>query len=478
MSKFSVWSRRLQLHLLSRSDPDKLLASGERQLLKVFRRAAETIPLYRNMLNKNGATIRQINKLSDFKNLCELTNKEKVFDEHHLKDIIDSSSTQNLSTVLTSSGHGGKFAFGVSSRAENSHSESLISLGLSYHFNVDRYSTLLINCLAMGIQISAKNVTVADIGPREDMAIALTEFFSDEYDQVIYAGEPLFLKRFADQALASSINWSKKRVHIIIGGETFGESFRDYLSNCFAIDPMVVNSGSIKSSFGVAELGLNIMFETDETVELRRRANTNPGFCVKLFGADYSGHVPMIFAYSPLRTYFEILDENSSNVGKLAVSLLGKSSIPLFRYLTGDLVRNIDRDLIRETRLRGGQFVDEHLKFPMIAFFGREADQIGEDATVLDFKDALYTDPYIAREISGAIRVNRDRDNFSVDIQLAENRNLSSAGAKKLSGQMPGHLKNEQIRIWAYDKFPYGGTLDYQRKFNYLGKSAVSTEEM
>jgi phenylacetate-CoA ligase len=413
--------------------------------------------------------VEAIRELDDFFRLCKTSDKETIFVQHNFAALVPTRDATTIRSVVTSSGHGGKFAYGMTDQMEYRNALKMTELGLSLHFDVDRQSTMLINCLAMGVRINATNVTIADIGPREDMAMAIVEFFGTQYQQLIFVGDPLFLKRLGDLALASDYNWRRKKTHIIVGGETFGEAFRDYLCSCFAIDKL--DQGSIRSSLGVAELGLNLMFETAETVELRRRANKDAAFSIALFGQDYTGRAPMLFAYNPLRAYLEVIDRNKHNIGRLAVSILTKCPLPLFRYLTGDRVKLISENFPEGVYLKSGARLEQKLKFPLVAFFGRETDQIDEDASVLDFKDALFQDPYLARDLSGAIRLNRDCGKFHIDIQLAENRVLSTNGIEKLTDNLPGKPTGDQIKIWPYAEFPYGHTLDYQRKFSYLGKS-------
>jgi len=428
------------------------------------------------MLMMTDQDVGAIRELDDFFRLCKTSDKETVFEKHGLTAFVPTGDAMMLQSVVTSSGHGGKFAYGMVDRTVHRSTLRMTELGLSLHFDVDRQATLLINCLAMGVKINATNVTVADIGPREDMAIAIVKYFGARYQQLIFVGDPLFLKRLGDLALTSNYNWRRKKTHIIVGGETFGEAFRDYLSSCFAIDEP--EQGSVRSSLGIAEIGLNLMFETAETVELRRRANKDAAFSIALFGRDYSGRAPMLFVYNPLRTYLEVIDRNKHDIGRLAVSVLTRCPSPLFRYLTGDRVKLIDDDLSKDIYLKSGARLEQKLKFPMAAFFGRETDQVGEDASVLDFKDALFQDPYLARDLSGAIRLNRDVDEFHIDVQLAENRKLTEFGIEKLTDTLPGKPTVDQVKIWSYAEFPYGHTLDYQRKFPYVGKKVEAKEEL
>ena len=72
-----------------------------------------------------------------------------------------------------------------------------------------------------------------------------------------------------------------------------------------------------------------------------------------------------------------------------------------------------------------------------------------------------------ADRITGAFRIEKDKP-AQIHIQL---RPGIRPDAVSLSGIFSGgHLlfSAENIRLWDYDQFPYGKTIDYERKFRYL----------
>src|SRR5690606_21152796 len=197
-------------------------------------------------------------------------NKTNTFARFPLDQLCHPGALDNLAGVLTSSGHGARFGYGLTTWSQSRQASDAIDLGLEYAFQTDSRKTLLINTLPMGVRFSSNSVTVAETSVREDMAVALATEFGKFFEQIILVGDPLFLKLVTDYCKERHIEWRQHKVHLIIGEETFGEHFRDYLARHFVLDNDDPSNGLIGSSMGVAELGLNLFYETEQTIWLRR----------------------------------------------------------------------------------------------------------------------------------------------------------------------------------------------------------------
>ena len=129
----------------------------------------------------------------------------------------------DVADVLTSSGHGGRFSFGVISRKQVSANADLMDRAFDDAFGVKARKTLTINCLPMGVVFSSHCMTVATTSVREDMAVALVETFGHHYEQIVLCGDPLFMKRFTDYARERGVDWSRyRRQHHDGGGDLRG----------------------------------------------------------------------------------------------------------------------------------------------------------------------------------------------------------------------------------------------------------------
>jgi phenylacetate-CoA ligase len=461
--------RQLTLALLARSRPEALQHRGEQYVLRAFRRAASRMPAYSKILAEHGVNPHEIRSIADFKSLCPTLNKNNTFARFPLDVLCVKSALDKLAGVLTSSGHGARFGYGLSTRVQANHASDAIDLGLEYAFQVDSKKTLLINCLPMGVRFSSNAVAIAETSVREDMAVALATEFGRFFEQIIFVGDPLFLKLLTDYARHHGVDWGKQRIHLIIGEETFGENYRNYLADHFHLNADDPTRGLIGSSMGVGELGLNLFYETPQTIKLRRQAHAHPEFFEALFGISQAETpLPMIFVYNPLRCYVETVGTDASGYGDLTVSMTDlESPLPLLRYQTGDIARLLTPEDIMHACELTRMPLPGKLPLPIIALKGRAKDHLPNGTHVGQYKDALFAQRDIAIKLTGAFRLEHASEGMLIHIQLRRGYQAEDGLRERLAVEFPGMVLPDQICIWSYEQFPYGMTLDYERKFNY-----------
>lgn len=421
-------------------------------LLAEFRRAATQVPAYQVLLGEHGVRADEVRDLQTFSRVCPLLSKANTFDRFPLPQLSVGGRLHDVGEVLTSSGHGGRFSFGVISRAEAASSASFVDAALDAAFGVKSKTTLAINCLPMGVVVSSRCMTVATTSVREDMAVALVKAFGDDYEQIVLVGDPLFMKRLTDHAREQNLDWRRYRMNAVIGEETFGEHFRRYLGDCLGLDPDNADGEHIMSSFGVGELGLHLCFETSATARLVRATRANRALARDLLGiAEETGSwQPMILAFDPERTFIEVLDADADGYGQLTISMLDPSrQIPLLRYQTGDVAR-----------VKG-------LPPATLALRGRAKEALPNGSQVGVYKDALYANPDLARRFTGATRLIFSGDTLTMHIQLVPGSEPSAQVEQALLQEIPRAVRPLRLRSWSYRQFPFGMTLDYERKFKH-----------
>jgi phenylacetate-CoA ligase len=474
-SRLAKLSRRIIRAQLARSSPAMLLKLGEKKLLRCFKRAAKLSPAYRILLKEAGVDERRIDSVAAFQAHCPLLEKANTFGRFKISElIVEDVRKAEIASVLTSSGHGGNgYALGLSTRSQLVSTPGLIDLGLDMAFDVDRYRTLLINCLPMGVTFQSNAVCVANVSVREDMACAIVEQSGNLFDQIILCGDPLFLKRLCDYSEARSLDWSRYRMNVIIGEETFTESFREYLAAMLGIDLADSASGLIGSSMGVGELGLNLFNETRETIAVRRACSRFPQFLADLYGSHSPTAVlPTFLSFNPLRTFVEVIAPDANGVGDLVVTVMDVNTpVPLMRYRTGDRAALIDHSrLARCMAAHGVQTA--RLALPIIALHGRAKDCLPGGWHVDMIKQALYQQAAIARCVSGAFRISPCDDGMLCEVQLARD---AMADCATVAASLEVLLQIDRadqglklsVKCFNYPDFPYGQTIDYERKFTY-----------
>ncbi len=465
-----LW-RGLLLRQLARTTPQRLRLMGERRLIAAFRRASTGSRAYARLLAEHGAT-GSVKSVDDFVARAPLLDKQSTFGRFSLEELCLPGTMQRLAGVLTSSGHGGTFGFGLSTWSQARQAPDLIDLGLQQTFDTDGRKTLVINCLPMGVRFQSRAVAVADVSVREDMALALLDRFGPHFEQVVLVTDPLFGKRLLDFADEQGTDWRRHRIHVVIGEEMFGERFRDYVATKLGIDVDDPDGGFIASSMGVGELGLNLFFETRETVAMRRLLDSDDGLRRALLGeGPFVTPPPVLFAYNPLRTFVEVVDPDPQGFGQLAVSIVDADNpLPLLRYRTGDIARLLgDADV---SRLRAA-LPDRHsarAPFPLLAIAGRDKDILPNRRSVLGYKDALYRDSALAALLTGAMRLEWTDAKPHAHVQLRRGQEPHAGIESALSRILCLDGSELGVTCWRFPEFPFGMNLDYERKFTYFSQ--------
>lgn len=466
---FAPLLRRLLLAYFGRQGYAAGLERSRRAALAQFRRAAK-LPAYSELLAEAGVTPQEIRSWQDFSRL-PLLGKANTFQRFSLKDLCMPGTLDSLAGVLTSSGQSGNFAFGLTTRRQARRATFLIDLALEASFEIDRHKTLLLNALPMGVGFASDTVTVAETSVREDMVLALADKFGPYYDQIILVTDPLFLKLLCDTSRDRGFDWGRFRVHAIIGEETFGEHFRTYVGKVLGTDPDDFSGPLLGASMGAGELGLNLFFETPQTIALRRRLYADDTLRRIFFGEDLAPEqVPMLFTYSTSQILVESLPDARAptGYGQLTITPLAKDApLPLVRYQTGDLARIYVPDTVMQ--LLHGHAAPQLARWtmPVVALRGRDSEETGT-THISAVKDCLYRDAAVADALTGAFRLERPGKEHTLHLQLRPGISRGQGFESSLRAALPEPVRGADIRLWAYESFPFGMGLDYERKFKYL----------
>jgi phenylacetate-CoA ligase len=458
--------RRALLALLYRQTPEKLRERGLARLHAAVARAMQRSSAYRELYRDAGLAGEALPRGQELLARLPILEKADLFERFDLQELIASDvAMPDLAGILTSSGHGGvNFAFGLSTRRDKRLTPFDIDLGLEHAFATDQRSTLLVNCLPMGVVFDSDAVCVANVSVREDMACAILRQAGPQFEQCILVVDPLFAKRLLDYGEAIGMDWAGLHLKVIVGEEMFSEEFRSYLAEALSIPIDDPGGQDIRSSMGVGELGLNLFFETGETVTLRRA----------LHRADRDAVLPAFFAYSPLRNLVEIVDPDESGFGDLVVTMLDAGApIPMLRYRTGDRARALQPSDHAALEPAAREALAA-LPFPVVAIAGK-AQRSADDWPVDRAKALLYRDGALARDLSGAFVVRREAGQLHWHVQRRPHGDRSedelAAALKALvdDAHGDGSAARPRVTVWPYESFPWGMGLDHERKFRYRG---------
>jgi phenylacetate-CoA ligase len=366
----------------------------------------------------------------------------------------------------------GVFSFGVNTADNLSRSAKSIDLGLQYLFDIDEKSTLLINCLPMGVKVNTRATVLAETSVREDMVFAVVKKFAPEFDQIILVGEGSFIKKIIeDGAELHEIDWRALRVHVVTGEEGIAENYRTYIGSELGVDDFdAPDSRIIGSSMGVAELDLNIFHETRETIRIRRLAHGDAELRRRLFGTAVPW-CPMLFVYYPHRCYVEELAIESGHSELLMSMLSEEMKIPLLRYRSGDHGRVIPYAAMVDLLKGCGYPIEPDLRLPFVAVSGRDRAANTPSGKLFPeaVKEALYRDCAIARVITGNFRITGG-GRGELHVQLRQDKHAPPDAESLLLDALAQYSDVQpEIRFYPTGDFPYNMSIDFERKFAYIG---------
>jgi phenylacetate-CoA ligase len=465
--------RKLLLRYGRRMDPERMLANARRGAVRAAAQAAQHSAAYRALLHEHGIAPANLGLQTELASLPVLT-KANTFGRFTLDQLTRPTPGNGLADVLTSSGRGGRsFGFRLTARAQHETSWFDIDLGLQDMFNVDQHATLLVNCLPMGVVFRSRAVAVANVSVREDMACSILRDVGPRFAQTLLCTDPLFIRCVLDEARVAGVDWKALNTSVILGEEVLVEAQRDYLAARMGIDLASDGQRVIGSSFGVGELGLNLLFETRETIRMRR-AMRAPAGVAQLLGGQFDGSaLPSIFCFNPLRCYVEVLNPDADGFGELCFTMSDpRALIALPRYCTGDWGKRVSRqDAAQAARLAG----TDAPWLPVVAVKGRIQDRPTGMPSVESIKELIYTDHAIADQLSGAFRIGK-RETGGIHVRLQTNSDGAAADA--VLHQQLRTLADRQLalpldlELVAPLAFPYRPLLDHERKFAYLDSRA------
>ena len=466
--------RKAMLTYARSLSPQHLLAKSRQGAVKAAQQAARHSAAYRTLLHEAGLVPDSLGTATPLSRLPVLT-KDNTFGRFSLlqlsRPLAGATLANVVADVLTSSGRGGHgFGFRLTTRAQHERAWFDIDLGLQDSFGVDDKPTLLVNCLPMGVVFPSRAVTVANVSVREDMACAILRDVGPQFAQTLLCTDPLFIRRLLDQGRRTGVDWQQLQTSVILGEEMLVEPQREYIAARMGLDLDGHSMRMIGSSFGVGELGLNLLFETRSTIAMRR-ALRDPELARQWHTRPASDHaLPSLFCYNPLRCHIEVLNPDEQGYGELCFTMLDQEAvIPLPRFATGDLGCLLPARTVSAV-CRAASLTPPWL--PVVAVRGRIKDRHPGLPSVEQVKEWLYEDHALADALSGAFKIELDSNGYTVlTLQSAgdgfqlDRAACSAQFAAKAAANGFARLsvvyRTDESANWGLD-------LDHERKFSYV----------
>ncbi|MCE1251090.1 MAG: hypothetical protein LWW82_10230 [Comamonadaceae bacterium] len=460
--------RRLLLRQGRSMGRERMLAVSQKRAFHAVTRAARESVAYQVLLQEQGLDPAHLAPTMPWLALPVL-HKANTFARFPLAQLARPVPATVLADVLTSSGRGGRsYGFRLTARAPHEEAWFDIDLGLQDVFGIDERATLLVNCLPMGVVFRSRAVAVANVSVREDMACSILRDVGPSFAQTLVCTDPLFIRRLLDEGEAAGVDWRALKTSVIVGEEVLVEAQRDYIAARMGIDVDRDAERLVGSSFGVGELGLNLLFETRSTIQMRRAMRHQPAVVQALCGMSVVDALPSVFCYNPLRSHIEVLQPDAYGFGELCITMLDTGAvIPLPRHATGDWGRLVSaEEASRAAALAGVQ----PPWLPVAVVQGRIKDRRPGWPSVEALKELLYLDHAVADQLSGAFRWAQDpQGQAQWTLQCHPGAEPTLWLLSRIQDLCTRHgWPQVSVELLAAADFPWRPMLDFERKFSYV----------
>ena len=360
MQGFFMSSPKRMSWFLTSFPPKVIEKIGKKSAFSLVKEASEKIPAYKEFLSINKIKIDEIKNFEDI----PVTTKSQYLKKFPLEKILLEPITE-MDIIYRSSGNTGTPFWWPQLSSKDKTMPQYFDLYYNYLVNFDKYSTLVVNVLDMGVWVAgmtvasnlqrvslAKNykLTVMSPGSNIESALEIINRFGKLYDQVMIIGYPPFVECLILEGKKKGLDWKKLNVKVQIGGESFSERWRDKV-----IEELGVKDSdllAVTSIFGSSDTGSGMTgFETAASILIKRLAVKDSKIRKKLFGDD---RLPSLVQFVPMSSYVEEVNGN--------IVLTSRSGIPLLRYDIEDRGGVIPYEKMKEILSEFGHNLEELLK--------------------------------------------------------------------------------------------------------------------
>jgi hypothetical protein len=216
----------------------------------------------------------------------------------------------------------------------------------------------------------------------------------------------------------------------VVGGEYLPEALRSYFCDLIGGEP-----GHIISSMGRADIGLHLLWETEETIQLRRTLDLE---CARKMCGVELPTVPCFMTYDPAQLHVETVESEL-----IFTCLEPERPQPVIRYNTHDVGGLIPLDAV-----------------PLLWLYGRKGAP--EISAIADAIASLG--PHLC-QLTGGFCL--DRPTHTLMIQLAPDcLDVDVSVHEKLHAELERCLgRTPELRFWRYLEYPYADLSPWLEKF-------------
>lgn len=442
-----------------RSDRPKrsLLSTSSSPAVKLFKRMVKEVPAYKQFLKARKIRPEKISTVEQLASVPSIS-KENYLRVFAYKDLFWAGTLSMPHIMTSTSGSTGEpFYFArshdVDRQAALIHERFFLQSSLA-----KTKPTLVIVCFGMGVWIGGlltyqafqhlekrgHPISIITPGINKSEIFKILRLLAPQYEQLILAGYPPFIKDILDEASERGIDLQRHKVAILFAAEAFTEEFRDYIKKKARIRNVLTDTMNI---YGSADLG-TMAFETPLAILIRRIAANNSAVFQDIFGQI--SKTPTLAQFIPAFTQFEESD------GELLVS--GDSAMPLIRYAIGDnggvrtykelfeILRRHGIDLKKRMRAEKIDLALSHLPF----VFVYERSDLSTTLYGLQIypetiRDTLIADtfsPFVTGRFTLVTKYDAHNDQYlEINIEMKGGKEITDALTSRLHEEIIKNLK-------------------------------------
>lgn len=262
-----------------------------------------------------------------FRELIEVVSKESIYgDKELIKSWLQQKKNDGKIKFIPSAGTSGRhLSFRCFSKTHEDTQFNNVEAAANQVWNISVDSMLVLNTYPSGIIIPEKLNSI-ECGARLDILKLALRDFCESFDHFLIVAQPQFFKLIVDSGVLTQ--YDVKRFFYVLGGEWYPYTFIPFCAQKLGLSNKEMLEKTI-SSYGVAELGLGIGFQSKELSLLR--ASLLDEHNRKQVTVTDTMAVPMFFFLDSNRFFIEQVN------GRLVVTVIDPTiQIPLVRYDTGD----------------------------------------------------------------------------------------------------------------------------------------------
>jgi phenylacetate-CoA ligase len=303
---------------------------GEKKALRLFHLAAIHIPAYKDFLKTHHLDHNKISSIRDFSKVPP-TDKANYISKYPLESLMWNGKISTANIISLSSGTSGKPYLWPRNSYQDFEGAFQFEHLLTYLFQIDKKSTLVINCFSMGNYVAGTYVlssikllsqkgyplTLVTPGINYQDILNMLSNLKNKFEQIIICGYPPFLRDVIDIGIEKGFDFSELNCKFFFASEFFSENWRDYTLSLTGKRNQLQDSTNI---FGTADSAI-FCFETPASIMIRKMVQYNQPLNQALFSSKLT---PTLTQYNPLLTFFQTIDSE--------LHLTANSGVPLIKY--------------------------------------------------------------------------------------------------------------------------------------------------